>query len=126
MNELITIINLSQALSKSFAADIVRLDIHYNAEKDITQAYLYLEGAADIAKITGHGEVTIYPKNISGAAGIEEEIAPAQPETTDKEETAAEAMEAMKVATDKLQVPTKPKALTVVPEGKARYKEGLA
>lgn len=92
MNELLTIINLASALSKSFNADIERLDIRYNYEKEITEAYLYLEGAVDIAKITGY--VTVSPKK---------ELREQKPET------AAEAMEEMKVAVDSLEIPKKTK-----------------
>ena len=95
MNELQTIINLALALSKSFNADIERLDIHYNYETKITEAYLYLKGAVDIAKITGYGEVIVLPKK---------ELWEQEPET------AAEAMEGMKAAVDSLEVPKRPKA----------------
>lgn len=94
MNELLTIINLASALSKSFNADIERLDIRYNYEKEITEAYLYLKGAVDIAKITGYGEVIVFPKK---------ELREQEPET------AAEAMEKMKAAVDNLEVPKKTK-----------------
>ena len=92
MDELLTIINLAQALSKSFNADIERLDIRYNYEKETTEAHLCLKGAADIAKITGYGEVIIFPKEL----------------WEQEPETAAEAMEEMKNAVDNLEVKKKP------------------
>ena len=106
MNELLVIINLATALSRSYSVDITRLDIQYNEKEDTIQAYLHLDGhtTADY-KIAGDGTISI----------VKEEEAPA--------ETAAEALESMKAAVDNLEVPKKPKALTVEPPGKKRSKD---
>lgn len=102
MNELPTIINLAQALSKSFDTDVERLDIRCNYEKETTEAYLYLKGAADIAKITGY--VVFHNKS-----SREKEEPSFVKELESEPGTAAEAMEGMKKAVDNLEVKKTPK-----------------
>ena len=146
MNELMIIINLAIALSKSYCVDITRLDIRYDEEKDMTQAYLHLDGhEAPDYKISEDGTVEVVKEETQP----EEESGLFKPPTFSKEErqqmidkiiskeeearrkllaemppkTVAEALGDMKASIGDLKVPTKPKALTVVPEGKKRPKD---
>lgn len=146
MNELMTIINLAIALSKSYRVDITRLDIRYDEEEDKTQAYLHLDGHDNPDyKISEDGAVEVVKEKAQPA----EESGLFNPPTFSKDErqqaidmicrkeeearrkllaemppkTVAEALGSMKASINDLKVPTKPKALTVVPEGRKRPKD---
>ena len=122
MSELKVITTLAEALSKAYAADIMRLDIQFNNKTDCYTGYLLL-GDNSLFEVFGEysicddGTVTRVstnkssflkgsPKPTPEVKKLIDELKETDPEAKG---TASEAMEGMKAAVDSLEVPKKPK-----------------
>ena len=107
MNELKVITTLSEALSKAYAADIIRLDIQFNNKKDCFIGHLIL---GEAHTLEGLGEFSICEDGTVTRIESLKEFLIRTPEIhPEPEGTASEAMEGMKAAVDSLEVPKKPK-----------------
>jgi len=122
MSELKVITTLAEALSKAYAADIMRLDIQFNNKTDCYTGYLLL-GDNSLFEVFGEysicddGTVARVSTNKSSflkgspnptpeVKKLIDELKETDPEA---EGTVSEAMEGMKAAVDSLEVPKKPK-----------------
>ena len=112
MNELNTIINMAIALSKSWGKEISHLDIKFDSERDDYGANLSLDEIT-CYRIHGDGSVDALREPVPEKPPFIKELeeTPAKPPAEEKPSASA-ALEGMKIAIDKLEVPKKPKGST--------------
>lgn len=112
-----TIVCVAQGLAEGFETTIRRLDISISGPAAEYEGKLYLNHifnpiSGPVVDYIIHEDGNVERALGKKAENEKEEIAPAQ---LDEEISAVEAMEGMKAAVDKLEIPKKPKPLTGKP-----------